>query len=427
MSLTAARSSSTSLTSSAMRSTARRRARCPSILSESRRAACSTRCSAGTNDTCRPIITRPSSVSPVTFRQSRGPMTARSRRSRARQGPSLSACSGTPKQTTTRPCSKPSSAQPRRCLPHGRACTDRCREPPDRRKPGLPAAGPEHGLPEARNGCGIAGIDAQTLDAKVLCPPLVIQSWKRPRRVLPGLDEAGTCQIPTTSALDDFTQPPVRHVVDESPNRVLLRNERAQIDAGDRLANVLVEIPESFDRPRRLDAGLVLDLLLELVVGEGEHSAVGVMDEDDLLCTEQPLGDRQRADLVICDDATGVADYVSIALFQAEHPVGVQPRVHAGQHRHLLARRQRQGALVERRGVGLVVAQKLVGHIHRSPPSSRTALMMTYVIRFRNLAQQHGRRALTGHAGTARALLRSRLLRGRPGRRAPRESPRTEE
>ena len=45
------------------------------------------------------------------------------------------------------------------------------------------------------------------------------------------------------------------------------------------------------------------------VVGERQHAAVGVVDEDDLLGAEQPLGDRQRADLVVGDDASGVADH----------------------------------------------------------------------------------------------------------------------
>jgi len=53
------------------------------------------------------------------------------------------------------------------------------------------------------------------------------------------------------------------------------------------------------------------------------------MDEDDLLCFQEPLGDGQRADLVICDNAAGVAYHMGVAFFQAKRPVRVQPRVHA--------------------------------------------------------------------------------------------------
>ena len=67
-----------------------------------------------------------------------------------------------------------------------------------------------------------------------------------------------------------------------------------------------------------LDAGLLLDRGLEAVVGEGEHAAVGVVDEDDLRRAEQPLADGQRADLVLGDHAARVADDVRVALVQAE-------------------------------------------------------------------------------------------------------------
>ena len=114
----------------------------------------------------------------------------------------------------------------------------------------------------------------------------------------------------------------------------------------------------------RLDPDVVLDRALELVVGEGEHPAVGVVDEDDLLGPEQALGDRQRADLVVGDHAAGVADDVGVALLQAEQGVGIQARVHAGEHGDLPGRRDRQIALVEARGVGLGVAQQLIGGAH---------------------------------------------------------------
>ena len=90
--------------------------------------------------------------------------------------------------------------------------------------------------------------------------------------------------------------------------------ERTRCDPGDRLADVLVEVGERLGRPLRLDADVVLNRPLELVVGEREHPAVGVVDEDDLLGAEQSLGDRQRADRVVGDHAASVADDVPIAL-----------------------------------------------------------------------------------------------------------------
>ena len=98
---------------------------------------------------------------------------------------------------------------------------------------------------------------------------------------------------------------------------------------------------------------------------EREHAAVGVVDEDDLLGAEQPLRDRQRADLVVGDDAAGVADHVRVALAQAEQRRRGQPRVHARD-----ARRPSSPAAAGRsplsklRGVGLVVGDQLVGDAH---------------------------------------------------------------
>ena len=43
-----------------------------------------------------------------------------------------------------------------------------------------------------------------------------------------------------------------------------------------------------------------------------------MVDEDDLAGAQQPLADRQRADLVVGDDAAGVADDVGITFLEAE-------------------------------------------------------------------------------------------------------------
>jgi hypothetical protein len=60
-------------------------------------------------------------------------------------------------------------------------------------------------------------------------------------------------------------------VVDEPAQGVLVGDERAHLDARDRLAHVLVEIVEGLDGPRRLDAGLVQERALEVIVGEGSR------------------------------------------------------------------------------------------------------------------------------------------------------------
>ena len=101
-------------------------------------------------------------------------------------------------------------------------------------------------------------------------------------------------------------------------------------------------VAERLGGPRRLDPDLVGDAALEVVVGEGQHPAVGVVDQDDLLGPQQPLADRQRADGVVGDHATRVADDVGLPLVEAQDAVDVKPGVHARDHRDVFARRHRQ-------------------------------------------------------------------------------------
>src|SRR6202012_1213629 len=89
---------------------------------------------------------------------------------------------------------------------------------------------------------------------------------------------------------------PGRHVEDEAARRDVLGDERAVLDAPQRLPHVGFEVGERLGRPGRFDAGLFLDRAFEVVVGEGEHPAVGVVNQDDLLRPQQTLADRQRPD-----------------------------------------------------------------------------------------------------------------------------------
>jgi hypothetical protein len=68
----------------------------------------------------------------------------------------------------------------------------------------------------------------------------------------------------------------------------------------------------------------------QLLVREGEHAAVCVMNHQDRVRAEQPLGDDERAQGILCDATAGVADHVGIAQVQAEEGERFEPRVHAG-------------------------------------------------------------------------------------------------
>src|SRR5215216_5595956 len=77
-------------------------------------------------------------------------------------------------------------------------------------------------------------------------------------------------------------QPSGLHLVDKAAHGVLVRNERAMLDTRNRLAHILLKVGEGLHGEVRLHAHLFMDLRPQLFVGEGQHPAVGVVDEDDL-------------------------------------------------------------------------------------------------------------------------------------------------
>jgi hypothetical protein len=140
-----------------------------------------------------------------------------------------------------------------------------------------------------------------------------------------------------------------------------VRHERAGLDPSDRLADVGLQVRERLHGERRPETGFGFDLALEAVVAEGQHPAVGVMDDQHLARAQQPLRDQQRADHVLGHDAARVADDVRLALLQAEQAVHVQARVHAGDDGDGPGRAVGQVTLGEPGRVGAVPLEQLVG------------------------------------------------------------------
>jgi len=90
----------------------------------------------------------------------------------------------------------------------------------------------------------------------------------------------------------DLAKPPRLYLVDEAAHALLIRDERTGLDASDGLTHILLQIGEGFHGEVGLHAHLLVELLLEFILGEDEHPAVGVVYEDDLARAEQALRDR---------------------------------------------------------------------------------------------------------------------------------------
>jgi hypothetical protein len=87
------------------------------------------------------------------------------------------------------------------------------------------------------------------------------------------------------------------------------------------------------------------------------------MDDHHLARAQQMLRDDERADGVGGAPA-GVADHVGVALLEPQEPRGVQPGIHAGDHRKPALRRARQMSLGEPARVGRIGGQELLGSLH---------------------------------------------------------------
>src|SRR5665811_545409 len=94
-----------------------------------------------------------------------------------------------------------------------------------------------------------------------------------------------------------------------------------------RASELLCWIRETSGGPARPKPRGGLQLVGELVVGDGSHAAAVVHDEHDFAGARQVLAGSQRPNDVLCDHATGVADDVGVALSEPEHAVDIEPGV----------------------------------------------------------------------------------------------------
>ena len=137
-------------------------------------------------------------------------------------------------------------------------------------------------------------------------------------------------------------------VVDEAADRDV-GDEGMMLDAGDLAADVALEILERMEVIGRdgRETGFFFQFVEELVVGESDHAAIGVIDDDELLGAEQVMRDDQRAERVFGGDASGVADDVGVAGFEAEELFDGEARVHAGEDGEFAGRGHGEAAEIE--------------------------------------------------------------------------------
>ena len=75
-----------------------------------------------------------------------------------------------------------------------------------------------------------------------------------------------------------------------------------------------------------------------LTMSRRVQAAAVVHHDHDLLRTKLALGDAERADRIVGDQAAGVANQMGVAALEPEHRKQVDARVHTGEHRHFALR-----------------------------------------------------------------------------------------
>lgn len=131
-----------------------------------------------------------------------------------------------------------------------------------------------------------------------------------------------------------FIQLASLHVVYETAHRDVLRNPRVVVYLPHLLADVFFKVIEAVEMSRLAGdrAHLLGEALSQLVFLNLQESAVGVVDDDELLCVEQVMRDEQRPDRVVRRDTTRVADHVSITGSKAKTMLEQNARVHASEY-----------------------------------------------------------------------------------------------
>jgi hypothetical protein len=95
------------------------------------------------------------------------------------------------------------------------------------------------------------------------------------------------------------------------------------------LERVFKRIGKRLNGPRRFEPTLNLEFILELSRVNFLEPTICVMDQHNFPSVQKPLRQNERSLHVIGDNATGVADHVSVTVSQSEHLENIHTGVHA--------------------------------------------------------------------------------------------------
>ena len=98
------------------------------------------------------------------------------------------------------------------------------------------------------------------------------------------------------------------------------------------MTNIFVDVLEGVkERGRdRRSSRAILDSCAQILFRGKHQSTICMVDDHEFFGVQKVVGDDQRTEGILRDDAAGVSNDVGVASFQAES-ANRKPRIHAGQ------------------------------------------------------------------------------------------------
>ena len=131
------------------------------------------------------------------------------------------------------------------------------------------------------------------------------------------------------------------------------------------VANIFVDVLESVEEGRGNggSAGAILDTRAKVLLSGLHEAAIGVIDDHELLGSEEVVRDQEGAERIVGNDATGVADDVRVAGLEAEC-ADREARIHASEDCELALGTRGEAAELVGAGVLLVGDEDFVDDGH---------------------------------------------------------------
>ena len=134
----------------------------------------------------------------------------------------------------------------------------------------------------------------------------------------------------------------------------------------DLLAHVFFKVTESMEgsgcHGRR--SCLLLKFRAQILVLKRQHAAVGVIDDDEFLRAEKLVRNDERAQGVLGDDPSGIANDVGIPSFQAQNLRDDEPGIHACDNHQLASWREGKVSKIKAARVRFVSLKDFVRNAH---------------------------------------------------------------